>query len=155
MKLKHILAAGMIALSFPVVAAEGSLCLHVGFTDGTAGHFEVADDLSWHVEGNILAIESSSETSSYSYGVDGVADLRYIICNESSISDVKGIVTRLTSGGLFIEGAPAGSRCRVADAGGRVVAESIFDDSTTVSGLPSGIYIVTVNNREILKIVVK
>jgi len=43
----------------------------------------------------------------------------------------------------------------VADAGGRVVAESIFDDSTTVSGLPSGIYIVTVNNRETLKIVVK
>lgn len=157
MKLKPLIALTALAGTFSVHADEAALALRVSLSDGSEAFYEVAEGLEWRLSGSSLTVTPVGEQSPSTYEIVDVAGIDYALHTFDSVDGISapGTVIRLTRGGIAVEGARAGSRCLVADISGRVVADRRFDDSTAIGPLSPGNYIVTVNNRETLKITVR
>lgn len=157
MKLKPLIALTALAVTFTTHADEAALALRVSLADGSEAFYEVAEGLEWHLSGSSLTITPVGEQSPSTYEIVDVAGIDYALHSFDSVDGiaVPETVIRLTSDGIAIEGARAGSRCLVADISGRTVADRRFDGSTAIGPLSPGNYIVTVNDRETLKITVR
>lgn len=157
MKLKPLIALTALAGTFSAHAGEAALCLRVSLTDDREAFYEVAEGLEWHLSGNSLTVMPVGDQPQYTYEIVDVAGLDYALHSFDSVDGiaVPETVIRLTRDGIAVEGARAGSRCFVADISGRTVADRRFDGSTSVGPLVPGTYIVTVNDRETLKITVR
>lgn len=159
MKLKPIITLAAIAAAISAHAADsGTLCLRVGLSDGTEAFYEVADGLEWRLHDGTLSVSGAGDDTSCTYEVAGISDLTYVRHNFVSLDGPEGAGTlaiRLAADGIVIDGAPCGSRCLVADMQGRVVADRSFDTFVAVGPLAPGIYLVTVNDRETLKVTVR
>lgn len=159
MKFKPIITLAAIAAAVSAHAADsGTLCLRVGLSDGTEAFYEVTDGLEWHLHDSTLSVSAAGGDTPCTYEVAGISDLTYVRHNFVSLDDPEGAGTlaiRLAADGIVIDGAPRGSRCLVADTQGRVVADRRFDGSLTVESLAPGTYLVTVNDRETLKVTVR
>ena len=143
MKLKPLIALTALAGTFSVHADEAALALRVSLSDGSEAFYEVAEGLEWRLSGSSLTVTPVADQSPSTYEIVDVAGIDYALHTFDSVD------------GIAIEGARAGSRCLVADISGRVVADRRFDGSTAIGPLSPGNYIVTVNNRETLKITVR
>lgn len=157
MKLKPLIVLTALAVTFTTHADEAALGLRVSLTDGSEAFYEVAEGLEWHLSGSSLTVTPVGEQSPSTYEIVDVAGIDYALHSFDSVDGiaVPETVIRLTRDGIAIEGARAGSRCLVADISGRVVADRRFDGSTAIGPLSPGNYIVTVNDRETLKITVR
>lgn len=157
MKLKPLIALTALAGTFSVHADEAALALRVSLSDGSEAFYEVAEGLEWRLSGNSLTVTPVAEQSPSTYEIVDVTGIDYALHSFDSVDGiaVSETVIRLTRDGIAIESARAGSRCLVADISGRVVADRRFDGSTAIGPLSPGTYIVTVNNRETLKITVR
>lgn len=157
MKLKPLIALTALAGTFSAHAGEAALGLRVSLTDGSEAFYEVAEGLEWRLSGSSLTVTPVGEQSPSTYEIVDVAGLDYALHSFDSLDGiaVPETVIRLTRDGIAVEGARAGSRCLVADISGRTVADRRFDGSTSVGPLSPGNYIVTVNDRETLKITVR
>lgn len=159
MKLKPIIILAVVAAAFSAHAADsGTLCLRVGLSDGTEAFYEVTDGLEWRLNDGTLSVSATGETTPCTYEVAGISDLTYMRHNFVSLDGPDGAGTlaiRFAADGIVIDGAPHDSRCLVADMQGRVVADRRFDVSLTVGPLAPGTYLVTVNDRETLKVTVR
>lgn len=159
MKFKPIITLAAIAAAVSAHAADsGTLCLRVGLSDGTEAFYEVADGLEWHLHDGTLSVSAAGEDTPCTYEVAGISNLTYVRHNFVSLDGPEGAGTlaiRLAADGIVIDGAPRGSRCLVADMQGRVVADRSFDTSVAVGPLAPGTYLVTVNDRETLKVTVR
>ena len=159
MKLKPIITLAAVAATISADAADsGTLCLRVGLSDGTEAFYEVADGLEWRLHDGTLAVSVAGDDTPCTYEVAGISDLTYVRHNFVSLDGPEGAGTlaiRLAADGIVIDGAPCGSRCLVADMQGRVVADRSFDTSVAVGPLAPGTYLVTVNDRETLKVTVR
>ena len=157
MKLKPLIVLTALAVTFTTHADEAALGLRVSLTDGSEAFYEVAEGLEWRLSGSSLTVTPVGEQSPSTYEIVDVAGLDYALHSFDSLDGIAApeTVIRLTRDGIAVEGAPAGSRCFVADISGRTVADRRFDRSTSVGPLAPGTYIVTVNDRETLKITVR
>lgn len=159
MKLKPIITLAAIAAAISAHAADsGTLCLRVGLSDGTEAFYEVADGLEWRLHDGTLAVSVAGDDTPCTYEVAGISDLTYVRHNFVSLDGPESAGTlaiHLAADGIMIDGAPRGSRCLVADMQGRVVADRSFDTSVAVAPLAPGTYLVTVNDRETLKVTVR
>ena len=157
MKLKPLIALTALAGTFSAHAGEAALGLRVSLSDGSEAFYEVAEGLEWHLSGNSLTVTPVGDQPQYTYEIVDVTGLDYTLHTFDSLDGIAApeTVIRLTPDGIAVEGARAGSRCFVADISGRVVADRRFDGSTAIGPLSPGNYIVTVNNRETLKITVR
>lgn len=159
MKLKPIITLAAIAAAISAHAADsGTLCLRVGLSDGTEAFYEVADGLEWRLHDSTLSVSAAGETTPCTYEVAGISDLTYVRHNFVSLDGPESAGTlaiHFAADGIVIDGAPCGSRCLVADMQGRVVADRSFDTSVAVGPLAPGTYLVTVNDRETLKVTVR
>lgn len=159
MKLKPIISLAAVAAALSAHAADsGTLCLRVGLSDGTEAFYEVTDGLEWRLYDGTLAVSVAGDDTHCTYEVAGISDLTYVRHNFVSLDGPEGAGTlaiRLAADGIVIDGAPCGSRCLVADMLGRVVADRSFDTSVAVGPLAPGTYLVTVNDRETLKVTVR
>lgn len=159
MKLKPIITLAAVAAALSAHAADsGTLCLRVGLSDGTEAFYEVTDGLEWRLYDGTLAVSVAGDDTPCTYEVAGISDLTYVRHNFVSLDGPEGAGTlaiRLAADGIVINGAPCGSRCLVADMQGRVVADRSFDTSVAVRPLAPGTYLVTVNDRETLKVTVR
>lgn len=157
MKLKPLIALTALAGTFSAHAGDAALCLRVSLTDDREAFYEVAEGLEWHLSGNSLTVTPVGDQPQYTYEIVDVAGLDYALHSFDSLDGIAAheTIIRLTRDGIAVEGAPAGSRCFVADISGRTVADRRFDRSTSVGPLAPGTYIVTVNDRETLKITVR
>lgn len=157
MKLKPLIALTALAVTFTTHADEAALGLRVSLTDGSEAFYEVAEGLEWHLSGNSLTVTPVGDQPQYTYEIVDVTGLDYALHSFDSLDGIAApeTVIRLTRDGIAVDGARAGSRCLVADISGRVVADRRFDGSTAIGPLSPGNYIVTVNDRETLKITVR
>ena len=159
MKFKPIITLAAIAAAVSAHAADsGTLCLRVGLSDGTEAFYEVTDGLEWHLHDSTLSVSAAGGDTPCTYEVAGISDLTYVRHNFVSLDDPEGAGTlaiRLAADGIVIDGAPCDSRCLVTDMQGRVVTDRRFDGSLTVRSLAPGTYLVTVNDRETLKVTVR
>lgn len=157
MKLKPLIALTALAVTFTTHADEAALGLRVSLTDGSEAFYEVAEGLEWHLSGSSLTVTPVGGQSPSTYEIVDVAGIDYALHSFDSVDGIAApeTVIRLTRDGIAVEGARAGSRCLVADISGRTVADRRFDGSTAIGPLSPGNYIVTVNNRETLKITVR
>ena len=157
MKLKPLIALTALAGTFSAHAGEAALCLRVSLTDDREAFYEVAEGLEWHLSGNLLTVTPVGDQPQYTYEIVDVTGLDYALHTFDSLDGITAseTVIRLTPDGIAVDGAPAGSRCFVADISGRTVADRRFDRSMSVGPLAPGTYIVTVNDRETLKITVR
>lgn len=157
MKLKPLIALTALAGTFSAHAGDAALCLRVSLTDDREAFYEVAEGLEWHLSGNSLTVMPVGDQPQYTYEIVDVAGLDYALHTFDAVDGIAApeTVIRLTRDGIAVEGARAGSRCLVADISGRTVADRRFDGSTSVGPLVPGTYIVTVNDRETLKITVR
>lgn len=157
MKLKPLIALTALAGTFSAHADEAALCLRVSLSDDREAFYEVAEGLEWRLSGNSLTVTPIGDRSQCSYEIADVAGLGYVLHSFDSVDGIAEpkTVIRLTPDGIAVDGAPAGSRCFVADINGRTVADRRFDRSTSVGPLAPGTYLVTVNDRETLKITVR
>ncbi len=157
MKLKPLIALTALAVTFTTHADEAALGLRVSLSDGSEAFYEVAEGLEWHLSGSSLTVTPVGKQSTSTYEIANVTGLDYTPHTFDSLDGIAAseTVIRLTPDGIAVEGARAGSRCLVADISGRIVADRRFDGSTSVGPLAPGTYIVTVNDRETLKITVR
>lgn len=157
MKLKPLIALTALAVTFTTHADESALALRVSLADGSEAFYEVAEGLEWRLSGSSLTVTPVGEQSPSTYEIVDVAGIDYALHTFDAVDviAVPETVIRLTRDGIAVEGARAGSRCLVADISGRTVADRRFDGSTSVGQLVPGTYIVTVNDRETLKITVR
>lgn len=157
MKLKPLIALTALAVTFTTHADEAALALRVSLADGSEAFYEVAEGLEWRLSGSSLTVTPVGEQSPSTYEIVDVAGIDYALHTFDAVDviAVPETVIRLTRDCIAVEGARAGSRCLVADISGRTVADRRFDSSTSVGPLVPGTYIVTVNDRETLKITVR
>lgn len=157
MKLKPLIALTALAVTFTTHADETALALRVSLADGSEAFYEVAEGLEWRLSGSSLTVTPVGEQSPSTYEIVDVAGIDYALHTFDAVDVIAApeTVIRLTRDGIAVEGARAGSRCLVADISGRTVADRRFDGSTSVGPLVPGTYIVTVNDRETLKITVR
>lgn len=157
MKLKSLLAMTLTSMSLIASASQEELCLRVGMTDGSATLFKVAEGMTWNLSGDCLSVQSPEPERQKTFQIADVSELSYVVGSENSLTagETFPVVIRLTADGFVIENAPGGSRCRVCDMRGRVVAECGFDNAVTIGRLGAATYVVTVNDSKPLKIMVK
>ena len=158
---KKLYLSLLCALAFGAQARAAETDIVVQFHDNTTVRYVLDKTfLMSHCDGNVVfcATDGGQELN-VSYPLSIVKKYSFAPSDPSLVGDVQGKEIMVTQPGEDVyrfSGLSAADRIGVVSVGGRIIKDCITrqGDCATVSlaALPKGIYIVTVNNRQTIKI---
>lgn len=152
---------GLLTLTGLTSVAAGLNNMVIDKTDGTKLEIFLSEELNTYVADSELCMLSPSynirlplgEVSGWQYGYNMDASIEGVVPDKTGMS-VENDGSRLTISNLTPR-----RRVVLCDAGGRVIRAAVSDAdgsaALSISGLTGGVYIVSVDNGESLKILVR
>lgn len=158
---KKLYLSLLCALTFGTQARAAETDIVVLFHDNTTVRYAL--DMTFcmaHRDGNVVFYSTGEgQEVNFSYPVSTVKKYTFAPSDPTVVNEVQGtemVVTQPEQGVFHFNGLSAADRINVVAADGRSMQGCItrLGDNATVSltALPKGVYIVTVNNRQTIKI---